>query len=273
MQTTKFSINSVEHILEQGSAQYNEDCLVIEKNLFGVFDGASSLDNALFDNGRTGGMIAAGTARDEFSKNHFPLEKLGVKANQAILSKMLAHKLDISCRHRLWSTSAAVVRVKNKTLEWLQTGDAQIILVYRDTTFKVLADRKDHDYATLTQLKQDNFCRLSPSFKNQLKRVRAGMNKHYGVFNGDDNAMEFTLGGFEDLSSVATILLFTDGLCLPQADPAPQKTYKELVRIFLEKGLEGLKDHVRQIESQDPDIRVFPRFKRHDDIAAIALHM
>ena len=39
----------IEHILEKGSGRVNEDRMVMGKNLFGVFDGATSLDNDFFD--------------------------------------------------------------------------------------------------------------------------------------------------------------------------------------------------------------------------------
>ena len=265
-------IKQIEHILEKGSGDQNEDCLVIEKNLFGVFDGASSIDARVFENGITGGKIAATAARDEFAKNHFPLENLGLRANNAIRSRMAAENLDLNRRAELWSTSAAVVRVKEHSIEWFQTGDAQIILVHTDDTFTVLAERDDHDFDTLSLLKKENF-KITPAFKSQLKRVRAGMNKTYGVLNGDAQAMEFAMKGDADISGVKTVLLFTDGLCLPHTTPAPRKDFTRFMRIYWEMGLKGLKHHVRSLEADDPDIRVYPRFKRHDDIAAIAIHL
>lgn len=44
------------------------------------------------------------------------------------------------------------------------------------------------------------------------------------------------------------------------------------MNLAAELGLEGLRDHVRDQEAADPDIERFPRFKKHDDIAAIAIH-
>lgn len=66
----------IETILEKGSSSLNQDNLVVESDLFGVFDRATSLDNAL---------------------------------------------------------------------EWVQNGDAQILLIYHDNTHEVLVDREDHE--------------------------------------------------------------------------------------------------------------------------------
>jgi len=39
----------IETIVEKGSNRLNEDNLVVEDNLFEVFDGATSLDKAFFE--------------------------------------------------------------------------------------------------------------------------------------------------------------------------------------------------------------------------------
>jgi len=70
---------------------------------------------------------------------------------------MTGHNIDMTQRHNLWSNSAAVVRIIDNELEWFQTGDAHIILFYDDGSFKVLADRNDHDYETLTMYKTQHF--------------------------------------------------------------------------------------------------------------------
>jgi hypothetical protein len=217
-------------------------------------------------------MIASHTAGHEFSKNHFPLEQLGIRANEAIRTKMVHQNLDMGKRHHLWSTSAAVIRIEERQLEWFQTGDAHIILFYDDGSFKVLADRKDHDYETLTMFKEKKF-KFNPEIKDQIKKVRFQMNRSYGVLNGEPEAFDFAQKGFETLEDVTSILLFTDGLQLPSTTPTQTKSFESLARKFQSHGLAGLKNSIRKIESRDPDIRRYPRFKCHDDIAAIAVHL
>ncbi|MCD4677676.1 MAG: protein phosphatase 2C domain-containing protein [Desulfobacula sp.] len=261
----------IEHILEKGSGRLNEDSVVIAKNLYGVFDGASSLDNTLFEKYKTGGMMASSTAGTIFSKNHFPLLQLGRKANNAILSKMQAHKVDLTRRHKLWSTSAAVIRLCNNKLEWLQTGDSYIIIIYNNGSYKTLVEQKDHDYETLLMLKKNNY-RQTLEFKNQIRKIRSNMNRTYGVLNGEADALDFVNSGFLSLDNVKTILLFTDGLQIPSSTPRQKKDFKNFIELYKKLGLTGLKKHIRKLEEQDPDIKHFPRFKRHDDIAAIAIH-
>jgi serine/threonine protein phosphatase PrpC len=262
----------IKYILEKGSGNFNEDFLIMEKNLFGVFDGASSLDHARFEGGQTGGMIASQTAGKVFSKNHFPLKKLGVQANQAILSGMKTQNVNLAQRHTLWSTSAAVVRIKDNTLEWLQTGDAQVILLYTNGSHKTLTNRYDHDYETLMMLKEHDF-KLTPSFNHQVQKVRSRMNKTYGVLNGEPDALKFVKNGFISLNDVETILLFTDGLQIPASTPSKKKNFDKFIKLYRNLGLESLKNHIRAIEAKDPEVKSYPRFKCHDDMAAIAIDL
>lgn len=268
----------IEHILEKGSGRENEDHLVMGQNLFGVFDGATSLDNARFDDANsdtpgTGGGIAAATAGHIFSQNHYPLPQLGRSANNAILAKMKIHNVRLDQPASRWSTSAAVVRILENRLEWLQTGDSYILLIYEDNSHKILVNQEDHDYETLCMLKKETEKSFSnPAIKKQVDKIRSNMNKTYGVLNGDPMAEKFMHTGFVSLDGVQTILLFTDGLTIPSEAPKREKNFTLLVDVFQRLGLKGLHHYIRQLEQEDPKLAKFPRFKCHDDIAAIAIH-
>ena len=44
-----------------------------------------------------------------------------------------------------------------------------------------------------------------------------------------------------------------------------------MTRLYLDGGLSAVFRQVRQLQSDDPECRRYPRFKCHDDIAAVAL--
>ncbi|EMS81404.1 hypothetical protein [Desulfotignum phosphitoxidans] len=264
----------IETILEKGSARLNEDTLVAQGNLFGVFDGATSLNKTVFEKEKTGGLIASSAARSVFATNHFPLKALAHTANHSIHQHMVRHGVDLTRKENLWSTSAAVVRIRDNTLEWVQTGDAQIILIYHDNTHEVVVDREDHDYDTLClwpARKKTGPCGMDARISQQIRKKRAEMNLTYGVLNGEPHAMDFLHHGRKSLDQVNTVLLFTDGLSIPSEKPAKKKNFTPLVTLYRDLGLSGLKHRIRQIEKTDPECRRFPRFKTHDDIAAIAV--
>lgn len=282
---------SLQTILEKGTARLNEDFLIIEDNLFGVFDGATSLDRKTLGNDQTGGLIAAQTAGDIFRRNNSSLMSLAGQANDEIMRQMLDHGVDVSRRENLWSTSAAVIRLKNDSLEWVQAGDAVILLIYDDNSYKVLVDRDDQDYETLSlyrrllsqhireqELPEEydpvqmlNIEEIKEAMTSQIRKVRLGMNVTYGVLNGEKAAEDFFYGGEETLDRVNHILLFTDGLTMPSEELLSKKDFTALVDVYLKVGLEGVKHKIRQKEQDDPYCINFPRFKCHDDIAAVAV--
>ncbi|MCG8553547.1 MAG: protein phosphatase 2C domain-containing protein [Desulfobacterales bacterium] len=283
-------------ILEKGTAVQNEDFLIIQDNILGVFDGATSLNGQKFGQERTGGAIASQTAGAVFKKNHFPLNQLACQANDAIMRQMISNGVDTSKKENLWCTSAAVVRLKGESLEWIQSGDAVIILIYEDGSHRVLVDREDHDHETLTLWKnlvrthlpgtgkaegalpqirqtapQQVIDLMRGKLAGQVRKIRSEMNITYGVLNGEKAAEDFLNQGEESLDRVAHVLLFTDGLSIPRPEPEPHKDFTDLVKTYLNLGLEGLKQMIRSREERDPHCLICPRFKCHDDIAAIAV--
>ena len=261
----------IEHVLHQGSGERNEDCLIIDRTIFGVFDGATSLDGACYAGGLSGGAMASAIAGQAFLRNEGPLEGLAARANDSIRERMERCGVDVSRRCGLWSTSAAVVRLTDGGIEWFRTGDAQVVFVGADGGFRVAAGREDHDYPTLSMIRERG--RRHPDVQGLIETVRLGMNRDYGVLNGEREAEEFFLAGLEPAGNVSAVLLFTDGLDIPSETPQRRKDFSDLVEKHRELGLPGLCDHVRRLEAADPDIERYPRFKRHDDIAAIAIHL
>jgi len=264
----------INYIHEKGSGHINEDTLLVEKDLFGVFDGATSLDRSLFLKGITGGRIAADTACRVFAGNGASLKALAKTANKKIYDAMVSQGIDCSRRDKLWSTSAAVVRIKENTLEWVQSGDSFLLFLYRDGSYRVPVKIPDHDYETLSMWKKvsgESKVNISCALAGQIKKTRMEMNQSYGVLNGEPAGEKFIHMGFESLAGVEEIVLFTDGLSIPTEIPTPTRCFDDLVDSYRCLGLNGLKDHIRALEAQDPGCRRFPRFKCHDDIAAISI--
>jgi hypothetical protein len=263
-----------EHILVQGSSDINEDTLLLGADIFGVFDGATSLTGAHYGLRKTGGMLASSIACSVFAKNCLPLVDLARGANNAIFEEMRLHGVDLSARESYWSTSAAVVRIRDKGLEWIQTGDSFIILIYNDNSYKVLGELADQDYETLSLWKKEaehSSFLIHEALKEQIKKTRDGMNRSYGVLNGEKEAVGFLRSGIEFLTDVKEILVFTDGLNIPVEMPEREKNFDHLVELYLRLGLQGLHQHIRELEKEDPACKKFPRFKCHDDIAAISI--
>lgn len=259
--------STVESLLEQGSSAVNEDYLCMENNVFGVFDGSTSLLGDKFS-GKTGGQLAAEISANGFTSFSGSIAQRAFQVNKQIASEMAKAGLDENQRVKFASTSAAVLKIHPNNLEWGQIGDCRIILIYDDGSHKLLHDPVDHDAKSLqlmSRLGGLDACN-SQEFKDQVLAVREQMNIGYGVLNGEDAAMDFFVSGLESLDGLSCALLFSDGLLLPGDD-----AIEKIVDLYFAGGLQEVRRHVRQLQNNDADAVIWPRFKKHDDISAIAL--
>jgi hypothetical protein len=264
----------VRSLLEKGSGEFNEDVLLQEGNLLGVFDGATSLDKRRFQGGLTGGLLAARAAAQSFQGTRCSLDELAEKANRSIHNAQLNESIRLDERHKLWSTSLAVVHLEGHRLEYCQTGDALILLIRKDGSYQVITPDIDIDRNTLQLWKE---MQVAPDalihevLAEQIHQIRSEMNITYGVLNGEPEALDFLCHGYEDLDDVSDILLFTDGLHLPRENPQEEHDWPTFIELYKLGGLHAVRDYVRHLQQQDPACRKYPRFKLHDDIAAVAI--
>ena len=265
---------SVEAITEKGSADLNEDVILEDNNVFGVFDGTTSLHSDNLPAGMTGGLIAAQIAADSFRQHAGNLVSRAEDANKKIGAAAGSEQLTGKKKYRLWSTSAAVVRIEERFFEFCQIGDCLIMVVRDDGSFTLLTPDTAHDRETLSLWKNSDVpagLTIHQFLAEQIRTIRNKMNIFYGGLNGEPEALNFLRRGRESLNGVQAILLFTDGLFLPKKDPDQLDNWSLFVDLYLSGGLAAIHEKVRSLELLDPDCRIYPRFKKHDDIAAIAI--
>jgi len=266
-------ITKIEQVCDQGSSRLNEDNLACDGNLFGVFDGSSSLVPDLYQE-KTGAWWASHLVSREFAKNDAELFELGSRANKKLQLKMTAMGVESANRLQCWSTSAAVCRLRGNSVEWLQSGDCQILAIDADGESKLLTTYHNHDQSTLQQLQElvaQNNPEPRKALQPQIEKVRWQMNQSYGAFNGDETAHDFFQLGSHSLKGIRHLLIFTDGLFPPGENPASPPDFCWLGKQFLQGGLNKVKAEIRQLEKTDPNCHRYPRFKQHDDIAALAI--
>jgi hypothetical protein len=73
------------------------------------------------------------------------------------------------------------------------------------------------------------------------------------------------------LDGIRHIVLLTDGLFIPKHNPEERTDFALFSKLFQMGGLASVRNYVRNIEKTDVACRRYPRFKPHDDIAAISL--
>jgi hypothetical protein len=264
----------INFIHEKGIKNTNEDSYLIGDNIWGVFDGANSLNKYADADGRTGGLIASTIAKESFEMNDGLLRDMAIKANGKIGEEMKKRGIDTSDKLNLWCTNLAVVKIENNRINWLQLADSATIFIYRDNSFKVIMDEESHDRETLVkwgELAKNKTENIREALKDQIKKVRRDINVSYGFLTGEKEAIGFLREGTEELEKVRHILLSTDGFVLPQKDPNSPHPWDEFISRYLKDGIEGLKNHIRAIEESDPDCWTYPRQKKHDDMTAISI--
>ncbi len=266
-------IKNIERILDQGSSWLNEDKLVCAENMFGVCDGASSLVPDLY-HGKTGAWWASHLVSSLFSSNDASLFDLSKRANKMLHSTMTAMGVETEDKLHCWSTSVAAFQLSEDSVSWIQSGDSQVLAIYADGDFKLLTPYHNHDKQTLQQLKklyQQGDPAPHASLRPQVENIRRQMNQNYGVLNGEPGALDFLQTGSEPLKGMSHLLVFTDGMFPPGEKPQDQPDFRWVTDHFLQGGLSQVKTEIRSLETRDPDCRRYPRFKKHDDMAAIAV--
>ncbi|MEA3363438.1 MAG: protein phosphatase 2C domain-containing protein [Thermodesulfobacteriota bacterium] len=266
-------INYIERVLDQGSGQINEDKLVCASNLFGVFDGASSLVPDLY-HGKTGAWWASHLVSSMFSRNDASLFDLSKRANKVLHGTMTEMGVETEDKLHCWSTSVAAFQLSEDSVSWIQSGDSQVLAIYADGDFKLLTRYHNHDKQTLQQLKslyQQGDPDPHSSLRPQVENIRRQMNQNYGVLNGEPVALDFLQMGSEPLKGISHLLVFTDGMFPPGEDPQGPPDFRWVTDHFLQGGLSQVKAEIRSLENRDPSCCRYPRFKKHDDMAAIAV--
>lgn len=191
----------------------------------------------------TGGLVAARTAAQSCTGNEYgdsSLNELIQRANQRIGQLQLHDGTGLQERHKLWSTSCGVVRLTGRRLESCQTGDALIIFILSDGACRVVTPDIGVDGETLQLWKEMQVAqnaRMQEVLAKQLRKVRLEMNVRYGVLYGEPEALAFIRHGYEDLTDVSDVLLVSDGLHIPPANPCSEHDWQSFVELYRYGGL------------------------------------
>lgn len=261
-------------VLEKGSGDINEDEVLLGRRTFGVFDGATSLVPATFAGQRTGGRLAVEICKEVFGEETDSLVVAAEKANREIRRQSLAAGVNFLHKEEQWSCSAALVRLYNGFLEWIQLGDCRLLIVRKDGGYQLLGRNPGQDIATLQQWRQKGGLARGPVTEvmaEEILAVRRKMNIDFGVFSGEQEALRFLETGRVDLDGISDVLLFSDGLDLPQEDPASTPDFERFIALYQKGGLEAVQAYVRARELEDISCTTYPRFKPHDDISGVAI--
>ncbi|MDR6549131.1 protein phosphatase 2C domain-containing protein [Paenibacillus qinlingensis] len=277
-------------VSRQGNSAWNEDSLLVNDNLhlYGVIDGATSLEPYRGVGGETGGYLAAQSiaksiremSQDNVEHQHSPQDLL-LQANQQLRTEMLAAGVDVTRKEQLWGACAVIVRVHKTFVEYAHSGDCMLIAVYEDDTIRIITrDQLEVVDRPTRQLwaqgvasgltSRDDLWEL---VKPQIHAGRALMNtpNGYSVLNGEPELADYMEFGRISRTQLKSLLLFSDGLVAPQRELSLEEEFKQIVSRVTSMGLDNYIEWLIQVEEADPDCLQFPRVKKSDDKTAIYL--
>jgi hypothetical protein len=267
----------IEQLFDKGVGRINEDAMMLGTTRFGVFDGVSSRAGYVDEQGKSGGYIAANIAKEVFETFSGSLTQTAMEANRRIEDAMKGKSIDITKKENRWGTTMVVIDINpsGKEFKWAQVADSLVMVIYTDGTFKqLIQDDYDHDRGIMSLWKglaDTQTEDIRGKLDYDIRQLRQDVNVNFGVLNGETDVAKFIRTGKESLENVAHVLVFTDGLLIPKEDPHAADDFSETVKLFLEGGLPKVRDHIRAIEDTDPNCWKYPRYKKSDDIAAIAI--
>lgn len=288
----------IETLTLQGTTEWNEDALVINEalGLYGVLDGATSLQPYRGPNGETGGYLASRTLKQYFedltvgdtaSDSLLPYV---VEANRRLRRQMAEAGIDTNRKEALWTSALAVIRVRDRYIDYAQVGDCMIIAQYEDGTIRVLSRDQVAHMDKISKNAREEGIRQGFTTREQLWDIvkpillnnRTQMNtiEGYSVMSGEPEVADFIEYGRINRIRLKSLLLVTDGLFLPsdggaEGEGAPPvggrhaDAYAELLSRIAESSLETYARELIQLESEDKECQRYPRFKVSDDKTAI----
>ncbi|OBZ14992.1 hypothetical protein A8L34_14020 [Bacillus sp. FJAT-27264] len=276
----------------KGSGEWNEDAVITNEhqNLYGVIDGATSLVPFRGPDNETGGRMASQLVKGYFedfdSSRQTSLESLLAEANLKLGGEMKRSGIDLEAKDQLWTAGAAVVRITDTHIEYVQTGDCMIIALYDDgTTRAVTRDHVAHideqsrvlwkqGIASGVKSKDTLWETVKPLILGNKQKMNTS--RGYSVLNGLPEAEHYFECGKINRIRLQSLLLVTDGLFYPEElgghDDGTCLEGK-LVQEVMSLGLQQYAEWLLKLENDDPECIQYPRFKKSDDKSAIWIEL
>ncbi|MFZ2469161.1 MAG: hypothetical protein WAW54_12300 [Parvibaculum sedimenti] len=182
-------------------------------------------------------------------------------------------------RYELPSAAMSMVHCDGATLSYANFADCHLVLLTDEGEAATFGDRHLDREASVRQRIADLIASLAPgedvfASPDVMRFLRAARNRQntetgYWILGLEPRAVEFIRRWEVPLSKSVTGLLMTDGFASLAYD-YERLTPAELARRARDEGLSGILSEIRKIErTEDPDLRLHPRFKRSDDATAV----
>lgn len=283
MSAARSPFRVVEALSHRGGA-VNEDSFGIAGRYAWVVDGATGIGTRRFCPGASdaawyAGELSCALAAGAAAEPGIAPAALLAKAIETVAEELRALAGDWPERVDEPHGAVVLLRCDPAGVDYAILGDSGLLAV-EDGETRVVADPEveaiDPAFARrIAELRAQGVTdrtAIQSDVKERIREIYATMNTPAGVAIAalDPAAVERAITGRLSWPDDGRLLLATDGL-LRLIDPFEALDAEGLRQAAFEKGLGGLVDHLRRLETADAEALGFPRLKCHDDATALAL--
>lgn len=275
----------IEKVAFKGSHEWYEDETIVNEalSLYGVIDGATSLEAYRGSKGETGAYLAAQIVKHVFESEtdkNLSIQDLALKANKLLNQKMREAGIDTGNKAALWSCALACIQIHQHKIDYVQAADCMIIAKYNDEVRVLTRDQ--------VAIVGKQSMRLYDKFKAEGKthteavalikpklaenRFRANQANGYTVLNGEPELTQFLEYGTINRNGLTALYMLSDGLFLPPLFfNKDEEQWVKTIEYIDKLSLEGYGKWLLEEEQADSDCVIHKRFKISDDKTAIKI--
>lgn len=284
---------------EASPERLSEDQSIILENemvlVAAVIDGATatSLVTGIGEKqSASGGRFVAQTAVEGIKENFnkaVSAKELLLDANRKIADKLLEQGVNVQNVSPLElsraSGSLVIINKACKEIEISQAGDTACLIIKKsgEVLLALPPDSDIYDEQTISlaqKIATNKGVSLSEAFK--YREINNFMNASQkanndpngggnGILNGSKNLEKYIQIKSLSLEEVKQVILLTDGMFLPTEQFSDKPDWPEVAECIKNKGLKGLYERVLILKNMDPELKKYPRFKKHDDATGIVI--
>ena len=283
---TMVTLETIETLYSQGTAEHREDGFFVNPPFFGVVDGFSSPYHYKMKQIRFGGFSGGEMVRQVIlktfynAKPDFSLKEIILRANQGIGAIQTTRGIPIDHADRLAGASFVFTKVKTETIEIIQGGDCLAVWLYASgeigatknqayqhvsknlVIIAELMDKHNHD-------RKEMWIEFYPILSRQRQQdINQKTEAGYAILSGQPSLEECWLKVEIPVERLKLLLLFTDGF-VPYSETAEEmKMAKRLITDYEKWGLDGILKRKRQKDKREEE----KSYIAQDEATAIALN-
>lgn len=281
----EIDIKEYKLLCDKGSGICNEDMVGVCKNGAWVLDGATGLNNKNLISKESDAKWYVTWWNEYLQENidknkslkEIILDGLDMIEKEYVIK---LNEYDIESIDKP-SASSLIIKLYKDKLEYFILGDCTLIIntLNKDIIIKDERVCKFDEEVFVRMNKLNKIDKLTLLDKKNIllpliveNRLKKNSEEGYWILEFNKDAIEKSIHGYIDIEHEAKIMMSSDGFSCAW-DRYDIFDENEMIKIGQNNGIEYIKDKIRELEREDKDGMIFPRFKVSDDSSCVYLHI